>query len=107
MKFGREKCAMLIMKRGKRETTEEMKLPNQEKIITPGKKENYKYLGVLAQDRIKQTEMTEKITKEHTRRTRKLLETKFYSRNFIRDKYMGSLSYEILRTILKRDKERT
>ena len=31
MKFGKEKCAMLVMKSGKRHLTDGMELPNQEK----------------------------------------------------------------------------
>ena len=38
MEFGMETCAMLTMKSEKRETTEGMELPNQERIRTTGKK---------------------------------------------------------------------
>ncbi len=34
MEFGIEKCAMLIMKSGKRHMTEGIELPNQDKIRT-------------------------------------------------------------------------
>ena len=60
MEFGIEKCAILIMRSGKRHTTEGIELPNQEKIRILGEKENYKYLGVLEADTIKQMEMKEK-----------------------------------------------
>ena len=40
MGFGTEKCAMLIMKCGKRYMTDGMKQSNQEKIRTLGWKEN-------------------------------------------------------------------
>ena len=63
MEFGREKCAMLIMRSGKRRMTEGIELPNQEKIRTLGEKENYKYLGILEANTIKQTNMKEKILK--------------------------------------------
>ena len=39
MEFGIEKCAMLIMKGGKRHITEGIDLPNREKIRTLGEKE--------------------------------------------------------------------
>ena len=81
MEFGIEKCAMLVMKSGKRHLTDGMELPNQDKIRTLGEKETYKYLGILEDDNIKQVEMKEKIKKEYPRRTRKLLETKLCSRN--------------------------
>ena len=44
MEFGIEKCAMLVMKSGKREITERTELPNQE--------ENNKYMGILKADSI-------------------------------------------------------
>ncbi len=45
MEFGIEKCAMLVMKSGKRHLTDGMELPNQYKIRTLGEKETYKFLG--------------------------------------------------------------
>ena len=71
------------MKSGKRHLTDGMKLPNQDKIRTFREKETYKYLGILEADIIKQEEMKKKIKKEYLWRTRKLLETKIWSRNFI------------------------
>ena len=38
MEYGK-KCAMLVMKSGKRHLTNGMELPNQDKIRTPGMKE--------------------------------------------------------------------
>ena len=84
MEFGIEKCAMLVMKSGKRHLTEGMELPNQDKIRTLGENETHKYLSVLEADTIKQVEMKNKIQKEYCRRTRKLLETKLTSRNLIK-----------------------
>ena len=63
MEFGKEKCAMLIMKSGKRQMTKEIELQNQEKIRTLGEKETYKYLGILEADTIKHAEMKEKMKK--------------------------------------------
>ena len=84
MEFGIEKCAMLIMKCGKRHMTEGIELLNQEKIRTLGKKETDTYLGILETDSIKQEEMKEQIKQEYLRRTRKLLEPKLYCRNLIK-----------------------
>ena len=64
MEFGIEKCTMLIRKSEKRKTKEGIELPNQGKIRTLGKKENYKYLGILEGDTIKQAELKEKVRKE-------------------------------------------
>ena len=43
MEFGIEKCAMPVMKSGKRHLTDGMELLNRDKIRTLGEKENYKY----------------------------------------------------------------
>ena len=61
MKFGKEKCAMLIMKSEKWHLTEGIELTHQEKIRTFGEKETYKYLGILEPETIKQVEMKEKV----------------------------------------------
>ena len=45
------------MKSGKRQLTNGMGLPNQDKIKTFREKETYKYLGILEDDTIKQEEM--------------------------------------------------
>ena len=84
MEFGIEKCAILVMKSGKRHITDGMGQPNQDKIRTLGENETYKYLGILEADTIKQVEVKDKIPKEYLRRTRKLLETKLSSRNLIK-----------------------
>ena len=69
---------MLIMKNGKRHFTDEMELPNHEKIRTLREKETYKYLGILEADTINQVEIKGKIIKEYFNRTGELLETKLY-----------------------------
>ena len=84
MEFGIEKCAMLVMKTGKRQITDGMELPIQEKIRTLAENETYKYLGILEADTIKHVEMKDKIQKVYHRRTRKLLKTKLSSRNLIK-----------------------
>ena len=84
MESGIEKCAMLVMKSGKRHLTDGVELPNQDKIRTLAENETYKYLGILKADTIKQVEMKNKIQKENLRKTRKLLETKLSGRNLIK-----------------------
>ena len=54
---------MLVMKSGKRQITEGIEQPNQEKIRTLREKETNKYLGILEVDTIKQVEMKEKNNK--------------------------------------------
>ena len=72
---------MIVIRNGKRQLTDGMELPNQDKIKTLAENETYKYLGILEADTIKQMEMKEKIQKEYLRRTRKLLEIKRSCRN--------------------------
>ena len=84
MEFGIEKCAMLVMKSGKRHMTDGMELANQDKIRMVGENETDRYLGILEADTIKQVKMKGKIQKEYHRRTRKLLETKFFRRKLIK-----------------------
>ena len=83
MEFGKEKGAMLIISR-KLQKMKGIKLPNQEIIRMLKDKETHKHMGILKVVTIKQEEMKEKIQKEYLRRTRKLLETKLYSRNLIK-----------------------
>ena len=61
-----------------------MELPNHDKIRTLGENETYKFLDILEADTIKREEKKDKIQKEYLRRTRKLLETKLFSRNLIK-----------------------
>ena len=63
MEYDIEKCAMLVLKSGKRQMTEEVELPNQVVIRTLGEKETYQYLGILGTDTIKQVAMKEKLRK--------------------------------------------
>ena len=75
MEFDIEKCALLVIKSGKRHLTDGIELPNPDKIRMLAENETYKYLGILEAENIKQVEMKDKIQKEYFRRTRKLLET--------------------------------
>ena len=84
MEFGIEKCAMHVMKSGKRHMTDGMEQPNHDRIRTLEEKETYKYLGILEADTIKQVQMKDTIRKEYLWRTRKLLDTKLFSRNLIK-----------------------
>ena len=84
IEFGIEKCTILVMKSSKRHLTDGMELPNQYKMRTPGEKKTYKYLGILEDNITKQEKMMKKIKKEYFWWTRKLHETKLYSRNLIK-----------------------
>ena len=60
MEIGIEKCAMVVMKSGKRHMTKGVELSNPAVIRTCKEKETYKYLGILEADTIRQQEMWEK-----------------------------------------------
>ena len=47
MEFGIEKCALLVMKSGKRHRNDGIELPNQDKIRTLAENETDKYLEIL------------------------------------------------------------
>ena len=53
MEFGIKKCALLVMKSGKRHLTDGIELPNQDKIRPLAENETYKYLGICEADTIK------------------------------------------------------
>ena len=78
MEFGIEKCAIFVIRRGKRANNGRDGIVNPRKNLKAPKKENYNCLGILEEDTIRQAE-SEKIT-----RTIKLLKTKLCSRNLIK-----------------------
>ena len=84
MEFGIEKCAMLVMKSGKRQLTDGMELSNKDKIKNARRKRNLQILGHLGGWHHQTSGNKGKIQKEYLRRTRKLLETKHNSRNLIK-----------------------
>ena len=76
MNFGLDKCAVLIMRRGKVISMEGVTLPNGEMMKALDKDSGYKYLGILEADEIKHNEMTRNIGVEYIRRVRKILRSK-------------------------------
>ena len=82
MGFEIKKCGILTMKRGKIVKSEGIKLPDTEVMKQVGQ-EGYTYLGIIELDKIKETEMKEKITKEYKRRQRLILKSKLNGRNKI------------------------
>ena len=91
IEFGIEKCALLVMKSGKRHRTDGMELPNQDKIRTLAENETYKYLGILEADTIKQEEMKDKNQREYIRRTRKLPDKTISQKSYQRNIYLGCI----------------
>ena len=79
MEFGIKKCGILTMNRGKIVTSEGIK-PYGEVMKEVGQ-EGYTYLGIIKLDKVKETEMKEKVTKEYKRRQRLILKSKLNGRN--------------------------
>ena len=84
MEFGLEKCASLVMKRGKIVESDGITLPDDKMIRNLKEDESYKYLSVQELDDIKTSEMKERVSKEYKRRVRKVLETKLNGKNIIK-----------------------
>ena len=74
MEFRIKKCGILTMKRSKIVKSEGIKLPDGEVMKQVGQEE-YTYLGIIELDKIKETEMKEKITKEYKQRQRLILKS--------------------------------
>ena len=72
MLFGLDKCAVLVLKRGKIVRTKRIELPDG-KPMREVNLEGYKYLGVLQLDSIMNREMKEKVKSEYIRRVKNLL----------------------------------
>ena len=72
---------------------EEIEKSNQEKVRSLGEKKTYS--GVLEADTIKQLEMKEKNLKDYINKTKKLLETKLFSRNLI--KWINTFAVTLVR----------
>ena len=108
MEFGIEKCAMLVMKSGKRHMTDGMELPNHDRIRTLEEKETYKYLGILETDN-HQTSANERhdpkrISQENTKTTRdKTPLQKPHQRN----NYLSCAPSQILGTLSQVDQRGT
>ena len=83
MRFGLQKCASIVLKRGKRVEDEGIHLA-EDKMIEDVGIENYKYLGVLEADTIKMELTKEKIMKEYRRRVKKVLGSKLSGGNAIK-----------------------
>ena len=84
MEFGIDKCATIVLKRGKLVKSDGIKLPDGKEMKSLNEGDGYKYLGVTEADEIKKKEMKEKVGKEYKRRIRKILETKLSGENVMK-----------------------
>ena len=83
MEFGIEKCAMLVMNKGKIVKSVGMELPDGKVIKSLQKGESYKYLGILEADKFLEEKMKLNVSKEYFRRLRKILKSKLNGGNLV------------------------
>ena len=84
MEFGIEKCAMLLMEKGKTVKSVGIELPDGRVIKTLQEGESYKYLGILEADKSLEGKMKLNVSKEYIRRLRKVLKSKLNGGNLVR-----------------------
>ena len=83
MEFGINKCATIVMKRGKIKESKGITLPDGQQIKSLEEGDGYKYLGILEAENIKSKEMKETTTKEYFRRIRRILKSKLNAGNIV------------------------
>ena len=72
MEFGLKKCGILNLERGKVARCEGIKLPDGE-VLKEVEQEGCRYLGIIELDKIKGSEMKERLINEYKRRLRLIL----------------------------------
>ena len=74
MEFDIDKCATIVLKRGKLVKSNGIKLPDGKEMKSLNEGDRYKYLGVTEADKFKKKEMKAKVKvgKEYKRRIRKV-----------------------------------
>ena len=81
MEFGIEKCATLVMEKGKILKSVGIELPDDKVIKSLQEGESYKYLGILEADTFLEEKMKLNVLKEYIRRLRKVLKSKLNGGN--------------------------
>ena len=83
MEFGLEKCATLVMEKGKIVKSVGIELPDGKVIKSLQEGESYKYLGILEADKFLEEKMKLNVSKEHIRRLRKVLKSTLNGDNLV------------------------
>ena len=83
MEFGIEKCAMLLMEKGKIVKSVGIELPNGKVIKSLQEGENYKYSGILEEEKFLEEKMKLNVLKEYIRSLRKVLKSKLNGGNLV------------------------
>ena len=84
MEFGIEKCAMLVMEKGKIVKSVGIELPDGKVVKWLQEGGSYKYLGILEADKFLEEKIKLNVSKECIRRLRKVLKSKLTGGNLVR-----------------------
>ena len=93
MEFGIEKCATLVMEKGKIVKSVGIELPDGKVIKSLQEGESYKYLGILEADKFLKNKMKLNVLKEYIRRVRKVLKSKLNGGNLVCGNNIGQYPY--------------
>ena len=85
MEFGIEKCAMVVMEKGKIVKSVGIELRDSKFIKSLQEGESYKYLGILEADKFLEEKMKLNVSKEYIRRIRQVLKSKLNGGNLVRE----------------------
>ena len=83
IEFGIERCAMLVIEKGKIVKSVGIELPDGKATKSLQEGESYEHLGILEEDRFLGEEMKLKVSKEYFRRLKKVLKSKLNGGNFV------------------------
>ena len=84
MEFGIEKCATLVMEKGKIVKSVGIEFPDGKVIKSLQEGESYIYLVILKADKTLEEKMKLNVSKEYIRRIRKVLKSKLNDGNLVR-----------------------
>ena len=85
MLFGLQKCAILVMKRGKIEMgTDDMIMPGRGEIKAMGENSDYRYLGVLECNTVKNEKVKTLVQVEYKKRLKSMLKSKLNGGNLMK-----------------------
>ena len=85
MEFGIEKCAMLVMEKGKTVKSVGIELPNGKVIKSLQEGESYKDLRILEADKFLEEKMKLNVSREYIRRLRIVLKSKLNGGNLVQE----------------------
>ena len=84
MEFGIEKCAMLVIEKGKIVKSVGIEVPDGKVIKSLQEGECHKYLGILEADTFLEENMKLNVSEEYIRRLRKVLKSELNGGNLVR-----------------------